>query len=242
MKENPGQVTWLDAAMWVLGGLSGAALGILAAVWVTGAVAAQSPLFWFVSRASAIIAYLLLWLSMAWGVTLSSKGIGGRVSGALAYALHNVTSWLALGFGFVHALSLLGDAMVPFTLPGILIPFLANYRPLLSGLGTLALYLGVIVTGAFYMKKRLGLRAWRTIHGLSYLMFATVTFHGILLGTDTSTVVMKTIYVVAAASVVLLTLFRVLAARSAQGRKANARAAVLQIGARFEGEPVAVPV
>jgi len=211
--------------MYIVGGLAGGALGLLTAIWLAGAVAAQSPLFWFVSRASAIVAYLLLWLSTAWGVTVSTKGLGGRISGPLAYALHNVTAWIALGFGLVHAVALLGDQVVPFTLPGILLPFVADYRPLLTGLGTISLYLGVIVTGAFYAKKRLGRRAWRTLHGLAYLMFASVTVHGALLGTDSSTFVMKAIYVLAGTSVILLTMFRIMTARAAAGRGAEQRSA-----------------
>ncbi len=224
MHEQTEGMQWSEMALYVAGGVSGAALGILAGMWIAGAVAVQSPIFWFISRASAIVAYLLLWLSTAWGVTISTKGLGGRVSGVMAYAMHNITSWLALGFALVHAVSLLGDQVVNFTLPGILVPFAAGYRPLLTGLGTLSLYLGVVVTGAFYMKKRLGLRAWRTIHGLSYLMFATVTLHSIFLGTDTSAAVLKLIYLVAGVSVVLLTLLRVLTVKSGKRRAARTRA------------------
>jgi hypothetical protein len=54
-------------------------------------------------------------------------------------------------------------------------------------------------------------------------MFAIVTVHSILLGTDTSTVVMKAIYLVAGVSVVLLTVFRALTARSGKGRTPRAR-------------------
>ena len=221
MKEQQAAFNPAEAAMYAVGAVAGAALGVLAAMWISSAMAAQSPVFWFASRASAIVAYLLLWLSTAWGVTVSSKGIGGRISGALAYAMHNVTSWLALSFALVHALTLLGDRVMPFTLPAILIPFIAGYRPFFTGLGTTSLYVGAVVSGAFYMKKRLGRQTWRTIHGLSYAMFAVVTLHSIVLGTDTGTPVMKAIYVVAGSSVVLLTLFRIIAARSAGSPQAG---------------------
>jgi DMSO/TMAO reductase YedYZ heme-binding membrane subunit len=118
-------------------------------------------------------------------------------------------------------MTLLGDASVPFTLPGLLVPFVSTYQPLLVGLGIVSLYLGVIVTGAFYMKKRLGLRVWRTIHGLSYLMFGIVTIHSIALGTDSSAVVMKAMYLVVGVSVALLTAFRVVTAKS--GKKSGMR-------------------
>jgi hypothetical protein len=127
MNEKAEGVTWPELAMYLVAGIAGAALGILAALWMKDAVAAESPFFWFVTRASAIVAYLLLWLSTAWGVTISSKGIGGRISGVLAYAMHNITSWLALGFSLVHALSLFGEASVPFTAAGIFVPFLVAF-------------------------------------------------------------------------------------------------------------------
>jgi methionine sulfoxide reductase heme-binding subunit len=215
MQEQAQTLTWSETAMYVVGGLSGAALGVLAAIWLGTASTSPSPFLWFVSRAAGVVAYLLLWLSTAWGISVSSKGLGGRVSGVLAYALHNVTAWLALGFGMVHGLSLLGDKVVPFTLLGILVPFVATYQPFLTGLGVISLYLGVIVTGAFYLKKRLGPKAWRTVHGLSYLMFISVTYHGLLIGTDSSTLAMKLIYLLAAVSVGLLTIFRVMTATSA---------------------------
>src|SRR5450759_674334 len=131
-------------------------------------MAAKAPGFWFVSRASAVVAFLALWMSTAWGVTISSKGIGGLVSGPVAVTVHNVTSWLALGFGVVHGLSLLGDQVISFTLSALVVPFASAYQPFLTGLGTVSLYVGVIVTAAFYVKKRLGLKTWRAIHGLSY--------------------------------------------------------------------------
>jgi predicted ferric reductase len=225
MNEPSNEMSWIEIGSFVIAALAGAVLGVLAAIWIGGALAAQSPVFWFVSRASAIVAFLLLWLATAWGMTLTSKGLGGRVSGPLAYAMHNVTSWLALGFAAVHAASLLGDRVVPFTVPGLSVPFLSSYQPVLTGLGILSLYLGVIVTGAFYLKKRLGRRAWRTIHGLSYAMFVTVTVHGIALGTDTSTPVMKAIYVIAGLSVALLTLFRLVTVRGGKSPATAARRA-----------------
>jgi len=213
MDEQDDRVTWPEVGMYVIGGVSGVVLGILLGLWMQGAVAAQSTFFWFVSRASAIVAYLMLWLSMAWGIAMSSKGLRGRVSGPLAYTLHNVTSWLALAFGAVHGLTLIGDASFPFTVPDVLIPFVSTYEPVLVGIGTLGLYLGVMATAAFYL-RRLGLKVWRTIHGLSYLMFALVTVHSVALGSDTGTAVMKLMYVTAGASVALLTMFRVMTAKA----------------------------
>ena len=212
MNGKTNDLTWPEIGMFSVGSVAGAVLGVLALVWLGSAMAAKAPGFWFVSRASAVVAFLALWMSTAWGVTISSKGIGGLVSGPVAVTVHNVTSWLALGFGVVHGLSLLGDQVVSFTLSALAVPFTSAYQPFLTGLGTVSLYVGVIVTAAFYVKKRLGFKTWRAIHGLSYLMFAAVTVHSALLGTDSSLPVMKAIYLVAGGSVLFLTLFRVLTA------------------------------
>ena len=211
MRNNGRELTWSGIGLFALGTLAGAFLGILALSRMAEAMAAQAPGFWFVSRAGGIVAYLLFWFSTAWGVMLSAKGLKGLVSKPVSYAVHNITSWLALGFAAVHAVTLLGDRVVPFSGTGVLIPFAADYRPFLTGLGTLSLYLGVLVSVTFYW-KRLGHRIWQAIHMLSYLMFVAVTIHGVMLGTDSGTWVMRMIYLMAAGSVVFLTVYRILTA------------------------------
>ncbi len=225
MNGKKDDLTWPEIAMFSVGSVAGAVLGILALVWLGSEMAAKAPGFWFVSRASAIVAFLALWMSTAWGITISSKGIGGVISGPVAFTVHNVTSWLALGFGVVHALSLLGDQVVSFTLGALAVPFASAYQPFLTGIGTLSLYIGVIVTAAFYVKKRLGYKTWRAIHGLSYFVFAAIVVHSALLGTDSSLPVMKAIYLVAGGSVLFLTLFRVLTAGVGRSSAAKSRPA-----------------
>jgi methionine sulfoxide reductase heme-binding subunit len=213
MNSSGKELSWSEIGLFAVGTVAGAFLGVWALSRMAAAMAAQAPGFWFVSRAGGIVAYLLLWLSTAWGVMLSAKGLGGMVSKPVSYAVHNITSWLALGFAAVHAVALLGDRVVPFSSAGVLVPFAASYRPFLTGLGTLSLYLGVLVSATFFW-KRLGHRTWHAIHMLSYLIFVAVTIHGVMLGTDSGTWTMRTIYLLAAGSVVFLTMYRILAAGS----------------------------
>jgi hypothetical protein len=93
----------------------------------------------------------------------------------------------------------------------------------LTGLGTLSLYAGLLVSLSFYFTKQIGYRAWRLIHALAYLMFVAVTVHSVLLGADSSTPVMQIMYLLAGSSVLFLTLFRVLtmAAGSAAAERAQ---------------------
>ncbi len=220
------EFSWSEIGLFAVGSVIGALLGVWGIGRLIAAMQAASPGFWFVSRASGIVAYVLLWASTAWGISLSSKGVGGLISAPLAYALHTITSWLVIGFSIVHGLALLGDKVVPFTVGGLVIPFTASYQPLLSGIGTLDLYIGILVSITVW-KKRIGFKAWHTIHMLSYLMFVGATVHGVLMGTDTTSPWMEWTYILAGASVLFLTLFRVLTARgkargpaAAEGRAA----------------------
>jgi sulfoxide reductase heme-binding subunit YedZ len=201
---------WPSIALYALGSLFGSLLGLWVMKGVASAMASEAPGFWFVSRAAGVVGYVLLWASTAWGILMSSKAIKELVPGPLAFTLHNVTAWLALGFSAVHAWALLGDRVVSFSLPGILLPFAAEYQPAWTGLGTLSLYVGLLVSVSFYFTKQIGYRTWRLIHALSYLMFVGVTLHSVRLGTDSSTPVMQAVYLLAGASVLFLTVFRVL--------------------------------
>jgi predicted ferric reductase len=202
---------WHSMTLFALGSLIGSLLGLWVLKGVAGAMAANTPIFWFVSRAAGVVGYVLLWASTAWGILISSKAIKALVPGPLAFTLHNVTAWLALSFSAIHAWALLGDRVVSFSLAGILLPFAADYQPALTGLGTLSFYAGLLVSLSFYFTKHIGHRTWRIIHALSYLMFVGVTLHSILLGTDSSTLLMQGVYLLAGGSVLFLTLFRLLA-------------------------------
>ena len=201
---------WHSIALFALGSLIGSLLGLWVMKGVPSAMAAEAPGFWFVSRAAGVVGYIMLWASTFWGILMSSKAVKELVSGPLAFTLHNVTAWLALGFSAVHAWALLGDRVVSFSPIGILLPFAANYQPVLTGLGTLSLYVGLLVSLSSYFTKHIGYRTWRLIHALSYLMFVAVTLHSVRMGTDSSTPMMQAVYFLAGGSVLFLTLFRIL--------------------------------
>ena len=85
-----------------------------------------------------------------------------------------------------------------------------NYRPLEVGLGQIGFYLWLILVGTFYIRKQIGTKAWRAIHFASFLMFLFAMVHGITSGTDTSAGWMQMIYWVSGASLVFLTIYRIL--------------------------------
>src|SRR5581483_1549195 len=128
-QPSPAHETAMAVLPPILGAVVG--IGILAAVGVSlagsagGLAALISAMFgahsaWYLSRASAFAAYVLLWWSMVLGLTLTNKLARIWPGGPTANDLHEHASLLGLVFGMLHALVLLGDSYIGYTLPQIL--------------------------------------------------------------------------------------------------------------------------
>jgi len=160
---------------------------------------------WFVTRASGIIAYFLLWLSTIWGLGVSTKFFDRAVPRAFTYDAHEYISLLALGFTVAHIVILLFDTFTPFNLAEIVFPFISSYRPVWTGIGIVSWYLALLVTITFYLRKWIGLASFRAIHLLSFVAYAGVTLHGWFAGTDTNFAFMRWLYLGSAFVVVIMT-------------------------------------
>jgi DMSO/TMAO reductase YedYZ heme-binding membrane subunit len=97
--------------------------------------------------------------------------------------LHNWTAYVALVFALAHPVTLLPDAALKYHVADILFPVGAPHQVLWTLLGTLALYalVVVIVTTQKAVKNRLGFRAWKNIHLISYGTALLFVLHGIVM-------------------------------------------------------------
>jgi len=170
--------------------------------------AGQTSAFWYMARSGGIVAYLLLWLSTVWGLTLSTKITDGLVPAPIAYGLHEFLSIGAVLFTVVHAVVLLGDEYIQFNLWHLTVPFIAPYEPLWTGLGVIGLYMTVILTGSFYVRKRIGQKLWRKMHYLAFAGYALALLHGLMAGTDSATDGFRLMYLGTGFIVLFLTYFR----------------------------------
>jgi predicted ferric reductase len=161
------------------------ALGAVAAAivlpnWLPGLsqslLGAEPKAYWYLSRTSALVAYALLWLSMALGLIITNKLARVWPGGPTAFDLHQFASLLGLAFALFHALILMGDKYINYDLAQVLVPFNSGgYKPVWVGLGQIGFYLFAIVGLSFYVRKRLGQRRWRLIHFLRVRMFYWTT-------------------------------------------------------------------
>jgi len=166
--------------------------------------------YWFLSRGSALVAFGLLWLSMALGVIITNRLARIWPGGPTAFDLHEYISILGIAFALFHGFILLGDRFINFRIAQIIIPFTTvDYKPLWVGLGQLAIYLWVIIMASFYIRSSLGGKSWRWVHYLSYLVFGLALAHGLAAGTDSAAPWAAGMYWGSAASLLFLLIYRI---------------------------------
>jgi predicted ferric reductase len=167
--------------------------------------------YWYLSRGSAFVAMVLLWLSMAMGTIITNKLARLWPGGPPAFAIHEFASLLGLVVALFHAMVLIGDRYIAYTVPQVLMPFASlNYRPTWVGLGQIGFYLWLVVSFTFYIRRQLGNRAWRLIHFASYISYILALIHGLTSGTDSSTLWVQVFYWFNGGSLLFLFIYRLL--------------------------------
>lgn len=163
--------------------------------------------WWYVTRAAGLTSYILLWLSMIWGLAISTRIFSPALEGTYSYDFHEFLSLLGLGFVLLHVVVLAVDKFLPFSLWQILIPFVDSYRPLWVGLGIIGFYIFLLVTVTFYMRQSIGAQAFRSIHILSLAGYLGATLHGLFAGTDSALPMARLIYAGTFLVIVFLTVY-----------------------------------
>lgn len=170
----------------------------------------SDPTFWILARAGGFLAYALLTASVLAGIVLKARPFGALLKPATITDLHRFLASLALGALALHGLTLLLDEAVPIGVADLLVPGIAPYRPLWTGLGVLAAELMLVVYASFALRKRIGARSWRRLHWATYLIFALATLHGLAAGSDTGTSWALAVYGAATGAVLAATGWRTL--------------------------------
>ena len=147
-------------------------------------VTSSTPL-WYATRATGLVALVLLTVSMALGLLSSVRFQGPAWPRFVTLGLHRNLALLALGFTAVHVLTTVLDSFVHIPLQDAFIPFISSYRPLWVGLGAIALDLMLALIITSLLRTRLGLRSWRVVHWTAYLCWPVAVLHGLGTGTDT---------------------------------------------------------
>jgi methionine sulfoxide reductase heme-binding subunit len=141
------------------------------------------PWTWVIIRATGVGAWLALTAVVAWGLAVRAVRAAGKPF-SRALSLHRWLGTIALLLVLVHIALLLVDTYEPFTVIEILVPFVAPWRPLAVGLGTVAFWLMVPAWMLGRMRRRWGDRWFLRVHALAYAAWPLATAHYVLAGTD----------------------------------------------------------
>lgn len=167
-------------------------------------------IYWYLSRGTAFVSLSLLWLSMALGLGITNK-ISRLWPGMPAtFAIHEYASLLGLAFALFHALVIMGDHYIKFTLLQLFVPFsTTEYRPFWVGIGQVGFYVWAIVALSFYIRPMIGQKFWRVLHYASFGMYLMGIIHGIFSGTDSNVNWAQSYYWFSAGSLLFLFIVRI---------------------------------
>jgi predicted ferric reductase len=171
---------------------------------------------WMVARASGLVAFALLSVSVTFGLLITTKAIDRTLSRPLVFHVHQFTSVLALSFATIHAGALLFDRFLTFTVVDLVVPFTGPYRAGWVGLGVAGGWLMALVTASFWARRAIGQRAWRSLHYASFAAYGLALVHAVAAGTDAALAPVQALYALSAATIAALLVYRIGAARAAR--------------------------
>jgi len=139
----------------------------------------EPQIWWYVTRASAVIAWVLLTVAVLWGVLLSTRVLRKIDNPSWLQDLHRYLGGMALVMIVLHMVSLVLDGYAHFSIEELLVPFAIEPRfaGLPIALGILAFYILVAVQASSYLKNRIPPKVWKGIHYASYVAVVAVSFH-----------------------------------------------------------------
>jgi len=193
----------------------------------------NEQIWWYLARATGIVAWGLLSISVITGLLVSTRLAKRHPTPAWLLDLHRFLAGAAVVFTGLHFVGLVADDYVHFGVADVLVPLASSWRPLAVALGVVALYVLAAVELSSLLMRRLPRAVWRMVHVSSFVLFWIATFHFLLAGTDAPNVVAQWTLDVVMAAVVFLSLVRVLAPRrDPRTSKRPERATTVRAGAQ----------
>lgn len=161
---------------------------------------------WYVLRAAGFVAAALLLLLMISGI--------GQVTGLTYRFIEPVKAWklhkaMAISLCVaiaIHVVGIIADDFMTFTIPQVFVPYLSHYNngsqlfglaigSLAISFGIMAMYgVGIIVASSLgWINSKP--KYWRWIHYISYAVIIDVFLHGLYVGTDLKSGILRFIWI-----------------------------------------------
>jgi sulfoxide reductase heme-binding subunit YedZ len=156
---------------------------------VNGATQAlESQGWWLASRASGVVALVLVTFSVGIGLSMASKVMRGPGLSRKLMALHEHTALAGLIAIAVHGIALMGDSWLKPGVAGVTVPFVLDYKPFFTSLGIIGGYLAMLLGLSFYLRQRIGAKLWRKAHRATVAVWALGLVHAIGGGSDATAI------------------------------------------------------
>lgn len=144
----------------------------------------SSTALWYATRASGLVALVILTLTMVLGLTTTTRARARNWPGFAQQELHRRLSILAVVFVGLHVLTSVVDTYVNISWAAIVIPFTSQYASFWVGVGAVALDVMVAVFVTSLLRGRMRPATWRAVHWLAYLCWPIALAHTFGMGTD----------------------------------------------------------
>jgi len=144
----------------------------------------SSTALWYASRATGVVALLLLTAVVLLGLLVTRQG---RLPGLPRFAvtgLHRNLSLIAVVFVALHVLTAVADGYVNIPLISAVVPLASPYERLWLGLGAVSLDITIAVIVTSLLRRHLSRRLWRGVHLLAYLSWPVAWLHSITASKD----------------------------------------------------------
>lgn len=167
------------------------------------------PVAWLVARASGLVAFGLLTLSVWLGLAMSTRLLGPKRQKPLL-TFHRTLAWTGLSMVGLHLGAILLDPVLHFGILSALLPGAATWRPFAVALGVVAAWLSLALAASFKARRWIGQKGWRRFHYATFAAFWLALGHALLVGTDLRGLGGPITALLAAGPVLWLTFYRLL--------------------------------
>src|SRR4029079_2486685 len=177
---------------------------------------------WYIARTGGFVAWALSAFSILWGLLITSRALGKRISGPRLLDLHRFIGGLSVVFVAVHILGLRIHRYqdIHFGFKDLFVPMSSSWHPGAVAYGIVAMYLLVAVEITSLLRRKLPASLWRRVHYSGFVVFLLGSIHALKVGRDVQNPLIWWPSAVICAAVVGLAVTRAMAAAQIAAAKA----------------------
>jgi hypothetical protein len=171
--------------------------------------ASNGTAFWYLTRASGVVALLLLTAAVALGVLSALRLSSERWPRFAITDAHRNLTLASIVFIFVHVVTTVADGYAPVGYLDAFVPFLSPYRPIWLGLGAISFDLLLVLVVTSLLRGVVPPKLWRGLHWLAYVSWPIALVHSLGTGSDSRFGWLQALAYICIAAVAIAALARV---------------------------------